>query len=733
MQKKGPLLIILTCAANLCQPLHVTADDNPDNFSSLSWDVSSWDASAADIPHVLTPARLHQATAEVPGSVTVLDADFIKRTGVKRISQLLRYVPGMLVAHDIRDNSDAVVYHGGPSILPKSFQVLIDGRAQYLAGLAAVSWEDLPVAVEDIQRIEVVRGPAATSFGTNAYQAVINIITNYPQDAFDDKIGVQQGNNRDTYLYARTTGDQGIHHWRLSAKAYSTEHLRDSDDTSIGCTTPCDDNRDFAAVMLNTSHQLSDAQNLNTAFTMTNSYRDVPDYEFTSNHVESNQFEASVVYDHDLSDLHELKVSVHATRFERRQHGVLESGPSGFFDPLLRQLDEVNPEAADQFVQGESLTALDATNPEELALAQQLLARYGADPAAFLIPISGDVHADTNERRIDLEIQDTVAFADNLIMISGLGYRKEQIYSKPFYGGYIDSDQFRGFGNINWRASNRWALHSGVMYEYEEDGTDVWSGKLAANYLISPVESVRLVFSRAGRTPDILEQRADWIYVVDNAETESPYAGVEYYDGFTGPGNLKPQIIHSVELGYFASKPFWKGNIEWDVKLFREELNNVIYHYPSIRLDTVNDGNEIVYSGAEGQLTYTTRSTAEFRLTSAWLRAEVNPTEGLSDSDLVALYSPRSHSAAWFQPWPAQIFTHLSAFVIEDGRRVNRGDDGDDLHSLELNIYRDFSSAETTTRLGFRAQRDFTSDTFKPDSEPYEQAVRVQLSASVAF
>jgi iron complex outermembrane receptor protein len=731
--KQGSLFIILSYAASLYQPLHATADESTEDFSSLAWDSASWDSTAADIPHVLTPARLHQATAEVPGSVTVLDADFIRRTGIKRISQLLRYVPGMLVAYDIRDNSDAVVYHGGPSILPKSFQVLIDGRAQYLAGLAAVSWEDLPVAVEDIQRIEVVRGPAATSFGTNAYQAVINIITHYPQDAFDDQISAQHGNNRDTYLYARATGDKDIHHWRLSAKAYSTEHLRDSEDGGIGCTTPCDDNRDVAAVMLNTSHQLSDIQSLNTAFTITNSYRDVPDYEFTSNHVEANQFEASLVYGHDLSELHELKISAHATRFERRQHGVLETGPSGFFDPLLRQLDEINPEAADQFAQGESLTTLDASNPEELALAQQLLARYGSDPAAFFIPISGDVYADTNERRIDLEIQDTVAFADNLIMISGIGYRKEQIYSKPFYDGYIDSDQFRGFGNINWRISNRWALHSGVMYEYEEDGTDVWSGKLAANYLISPVESVRLVFSRAGRTPDILEQRADWVYVVDNAETESPYAGVEYYDGFMGAGDLKPQIIHSLELGYFASKPFFNGNIEWDVKLFREELNNVIYHYPSIRLDTVNDGNEITYTGAEGQLAFTTQSTAEFRLTSAWLRTEVDPTDDLNDSDLVALYAPRSHSASWFQPWPAQIFTQFSAFVIEDGRRVNRGDDGDDLHTLELNLYRDFASAETTTRLGFRAQRDFTSNTFKPESEPYAQAVRFQISASVAF
>lgn len=728
MQKKGPLLIILTCAANLCQPLHVTADDNPDNFSSLSWD-----ASAADIPHVLTPARLHQATAEVPGSVTVLDADFIKRTGVKRISQLLRYVPGMLVAYDIRDNSDVVVYHGGLSILPKSFQVLIDGRAQYLAGLAAVSWEDLPVAVQDIQRIEVVRGPAATSYGTNAYQAVINIITRYPQDAFDDQVSFEQGNNADTQLYARATGGKENHRWRLSAKAYSTEHLNDSEDISIGCTTPCDDNRDFAAVMLNTSHQLSDFQSLNTAFTITNSFRNVPNYEFSNHHVEGNQFEASAIYDHDLSESHEIKVSAHATRFERRQHGVLKNGPAGFFDPLLRQLDDINSEAADQFVRGEPLTALDSSNPDEQALAQQLLVRYGSDPSAFIVPIRGKVNADTNERRIDLELQDTIAFADNLIMISGIGYRKEQIYSKTYYDGYIDSDQVRGFGNVNWRLSNRWALHSGVMYEYEEDGTDVWSGKLAANYLISPVESVRLVLSRAGRTPDILEQRADWVLVLENAETQSPYAGVEYYDGFKGPGNLKPQIIHSIELGYFASKPLFNGNIEWDVKLFREELTNVIYHYPSIRLDTVNDDNEINYSGAEGQVSFTAQSSAEYRLTSTWIRAEVDPAEGLSDNDLVALYAPRSHSASWFQPWPAQIFTHLSAFVIEDGRRVNRGDDGDDLHTLELNIYRDFASAETTTRLGFRAQRDFTSNTFKPDSEPYEQAVRVQLSASVAF
>ena len=253
---------MLTSAWGLSQPLLSTAGENNDDFSSYSWDAATWDASVADIPHVLTPTRLHQATAEVPGSVTVLDADFIRRTGIKRIAEILRYVPGMLVAYDIRDNSDAVVYHGGPSILPKSFQVLIDGRAQYLAGLAAVSWEDLPVAVEDIQRIEVVRGPAATSFGTNAYQAVINIITNYPQDAFNNEVGVQQGNNRDTYLYARTTGDKGIHHWRLSTKAYSTEHLRDSEDTSIGCTSPCDDNRDFAAMMLSTNHQLSNALKL---------------------------------------------------------------------------------------------------------------------------------------------------------------------------------------------------------------------------------------------------------------------------------------------------------------------------------------------------------------------------------------------------------------------------------------------------------------------------------------
>ena len=101
MLKQGSLFIILSCAASLYQPLHATADESTDDLSSLAWDSASWDSTAADIPHVLTPARLHQATAEVPGSVTVLDADFIRRTGIKRISQLLRYVPGMLVAYDI--------------------------------------------------------------------------------------------------------------------------------------------------------------------------------------------------------------------------------------------------------------------------------------------------------------------------------------------------------------------------------------------------------------------------------------------------------------------------------------------------------------------------------------------------------------------------------------------------------------------------------------------------------
>jgi len=104
-----------------------------------------------ELPEVLTATRLHQAPAAVPGSITVLDRELIEGSGARELTELLRLVPGMVVVPD--DIKVQVNYHGGHAAQARRMQVLIDGRAVYRPGLAEVDWEDLPVALEDIERI----------------------------------------------------------------------------------------------------------------------------------------------------------------------------------------------------------------------------------------------------------------------------------------------------------------------------------------------------------------------------------------------------------------------------------------------------------------------------------------------------------------------------------------------------------------------------------------------------
>ena len=110
------------------------------------------------LPQVLTATRLKQSPAAVPGSMTVIDSALIHATGARDISELLRLVPGMMVGN-ISGNQAAVNYHGTNATEARRMQVLIDGRSVYRAGLATVDWSDIPVAMEDIERIEVFRGP----------------------------------------------------------------------------------------------------------------------------------------------------------------------------------------------------------------------------------------------------------------------------------------------------------------------------------------------------------------------------------------------------------------------------------------------------------------------------------------------------------------------------------------------------------------------------------------------
>lgn len=130
---------------------------------------------------VTTASRHSQKLAEIPAAVFVITQDDIRRSGATSIPEALRMAPGVEVAR-IGTDKWAINIRGFNGRFADKLQVLIDGRSVYNPLFSGVQWEQLDTFMEDIERIEVIRGPGAALWGANAVNGVINIITKKARD-----------------------------------------------------------------------------------------------------------------------------------------------------------------------------------------------------------------------------------------------------------------------------------------------------------------------------------------------------------------------------------------------------------------------------------------------------------------------------------------------------------------------------------------------------------------------
>ena len=155
----------------------------------------------ADVPLILSATRLPQSAREAPVAVTVIDREMIEASGYREIPDLLRLVPGFIVDYD-SGHIQAAGYHLLPNRFVRQQQVLIDGRSVYSPNLGGVQWTELPITIDDIDRIEVVRGANAATYGSNSMLGIVNIIT---KDAVldhgvDVKTNIGSNDIRDGFL-----------------------------------------------------------------------------------------------------------------------------------------------------------------------------------------------------------------------------------------------------------------------------------------------------------------------------------------------------------------------------------------------------------------------------------------------------------------------------------------------------------------------------------------------------
>jgi iron complex outermembrane receptor protein len=173
----------------------------------------------ADI-EVYSASRRLESVQGVASAVYILTNDDIRRSHVTSIPEALRLVPGVQVA---RLNADrwAVSIRGFNSSSANKLLVLIDGRSVYDPLFSGTFWQSQDVMLEDVDRIEVIRGPGGALWGANAVNGVINIITRHARDTQGGLVAAGGGTEERAFGSARYGWKMGSDHYaRVYAKAF---------------------------------------------------------------------------------------------------------------------------------------------------------------------------------------------------------------------------------------------------------------------------------------------------------------------------------------------------------------------------------------------------------------------------------------------------------------------------------------------------------------------------------
>ena len=166
------------------------------------------------------PERL----GDTPAAVFVVTAEDIRRSGAATLAEVLRMVPGLSVGR-IDTETWALSARGFQNQFANKLLVLIDGRSVYTSLFSGVYWDSQDIVLQDIARIEVIRGPGATTWGANAVNGVINVITKRAQDTQGVYVGALVGDQQ-RQIVARQggrLGEEGA--YRLYAKLHRDDPL----------------------------------------------------------------------------------------------------------------------------------------------------------------------------------------------------------------------------------------------------------------------------------------------------------------------------------------------------------------------------------------------------------------------------------------------------------------------------------------------------------------------------
>lgn len=182
---------------------------------------------------VTSVSRKPEDSFRAAAAIYVITNDDIKASGATHIAEVLRGVPGLDVAQ-VTSSEWAISSRGFNGVFANKLLVQVDGRTIYTPLFAGVYWDIQNIPLEDIERIEIIRGPGATQWGANAVNGIINIITKSAADTQGTYISTLVGNQARSVTDVRYGGKIGENTYYRTYAEFSDRSSTIASDNSNG-------------------------------------------------------------------------------------------------------------------------------------------------------------------------------------------------------------------------------------------------------------------------------------------------------------------------------------------------------------------------------------------------------------------------------------------------------------------------------------------------------------------
>jgi len=484
----------------------------------------------AEVPIVISATRLAQRIDETPVAVTVIDRETIDASGAVELVDLLRLVPGFQVGMTT-GNLTTVTAHGTGTPWFSRLQVLVDGRSVYHTTFSGLDWTQLGIALADVERIEVVRGPNIAAFGANAIQGTVNIITRHPVQDRGVFLQATVGSweRRDGVL--RYGGGSADLDYRLTLQHRENQGFSDrADQTDLNGLS-------FRGLFTPTTEDEFDIQ-LEAAHSRLGDELIPGFFPSATREVDSNSLFVRWTHAQGSDAAWQLQFNRSAYDSDEDARLLVSDWYQPFSPSFERALGiSITPAVVPLLIGG----------PDQLFAYNQF---------------------ETDSLTHDIELQRAMMPREDLRLTLGVGYRWEEVSHFLTGDDEYSANSLRLFGGVEWRPAPGWVVTANALFDDNTLGGSSISPRIGANYRLGNGDTLRAAATRGHKHPSLLEEHWDAVMRLDDGTPFTVWAKSD--------GDLDTEKRTVFELGYLGQR--LDGRLQFDTRLYHEDVEDAVIY-----------------------------------------------------------------------------------------------------------------------------------------------------------